>query len=201
MKFDNLYAVRLSTVVAIVAASVTIGTSAASAAPSQSFPGCGTLIEGQSGDCIKALQVYLNIDNPSYGLTEDRRFGRLTRIAVLDFQGRNRLPADGNVGPITADALIARAQVVQNATYNSYVDSPVPQPQRQSPASGGATALGRPVSECVKDLVKDKTFGDIVQKYAKDKLGMRDIVKKLAKISPPVDVAEAVWCVSFADPE
>ena len=46
-----------------------------------------------------------------YDLTPDGKFGRLTRIAVLDFQGRNHLPADGNVGPVTANALLDQTSV------------------------------------------------------------------------------------------
>ena len=182
--------VHITATVVLVTALTLVGLGTASAAARESFPGCPVLIEGQSGKCVRALQVYLNIDNVSYDLTEDSRFGPTTRIAVLDFQGRNRLPADGNVGPITANALIERAQQVRIAN-DSFVNSPVPQ-SRRFPASTGVTGLGKSVGECVEELVEDKVFGDIVEKYASDKLGMKDIVKKLAKISPPVDVAEAV---------
>lgn len=197
---------RFLGVASVIGVSAVIGFGTASAAPGGSFPGCPALIEGQqSGGCVEALQVYLNIDNPGYGLDVDGTFGPLTRIAVLDFQGRNHLPADGVVGPVTANALIDRAEQVRAATQGSYVNSPVPQPYVNSPvprgATGEAVSLGKPVGECVEELVKDKPLGDIVEKYAEDKLGMHDIVHKLAKIATPVDAAEAVWCVSFAKPD
>jgi peptidoglycan hydrolase-like protein with peptidoglycan-binding domain len=72
----------------------------------RSFPGCPLLIERFSGDCVVQLHRALNSVNSAYGLTEDGKFGPMTRIAVLDFQGRNHLGADGNVGGITADELL-----------------------------------------------------------------------------------------------
>jgi hypothetical protein len=42
----------------------------------------------------------------SAGLTEDGRFGLRTRGAVLLFQRRHGLPADGKVGPLTETALV-----------------------------------------------------------------------------------------------
>lgn len=79
---------------------------------SGSFVGCPLLLEGQESDCVFILQHYLNaVDDSydpgeSYDVPEDGYFGPATRIAVLDFQGRNDLPADGNVGPETAERLV-----------------------------------------------------------------------------------------------
>jgi uncharacterized protein (TIGR02594 family) len=58
------------------------------------------LREGDTGPSVKALQSRLR----SFGheLVIDGAFGPATKIAVVAFQGRNRIAADGYVGPITA---------------------------------------------------------------------------------------------------
>ena len=96
-----------STIMASMFASLGLA-QAASPTDSRSYQGCPLLIEAEATNpqnCVQRLQNDLNRDNPGYNLDPDGKFGRLTRIAVLDFQGRHHLPADGNVGGITADAL------------------------------------------------------------------------------------------------
>jgi len=72
-----------------------------------SLIGCPLLLEDKSsGPCVEALKGELNAVNPAYGLdTSNADFDAATRIAVLDFQGRNHLEADGNVGSVTAEEL------------------------------------------------------------------------------------------------
>lgn len=66
-----------------------------------------TLRRGDSGDDVKALQELLNAIG--YELTVDGNYGRGTKDAVRDYQKRNKLPADGNFGPVTAEKLLADA--------------------------------------------------------------------------------------------
>lgn len=66
-----------------------------------------TLSYGDSGDCVARLQRRLNELGLDCGnqLTADGVFGRLTRMRVYAFQGRNRLAVDGIVGPDTRGKL------------------------------------------------------------------------------------------------
>ena len=52
---------------------------------------------GMEGSDVKELQVYLN--KFGYGLEEDKKFGKLTENAVIDWQGHYGLERDGIVGP------------------------------------------------------------------------------------------------------
>jgi hypothetical protein len=54
---------------------------------------------GQQGDDVRILQTLLGIKNP------DGIFGAATRDAVITFQRKNGLVADGTVGPMTWSAL------------------------------------------------------------------------------------------------
>src|SRR6476469_7191817 len=88
----------------------------ASASEERSFPDCPLLLEDKSsGPCVEKLQEELNAVNPEYGLVVTKRFDAPTRIAVLDFQGRNHLDADGNVGSATADELQRQFDAVSAA--------------------------------------------------------------------------------------
>src|SRR5256885_7613141 len=65
-------------------------TGVASASDDRSFTGCPLLLEAKSsGPCVEKLQSELNAVNPQYKLTVTKSFDAPTRIAVLDFQGRN----------------------------------------------------------------------------------------------------------------
>lgn len=62
---------------------------------------CDTSLSiGDSGDCVRRLQRRLNELGLNCGneLTVDGQFGRLTRMRVFAFQGRNRLEVHGIVG-------------------------------------------------------------------------------------------------------
>jgi peptidoglycan hydrolase-like protein with peptidoglycan-binding domain len=59
---------------------------------------------------VQQLQNDLNTVNSGYHLDPDGKFGPDTRIAVLDFQGRNHLGADGTVGATTATELSKQAR-------------------------------------------------------------------------------------------
>lgn len=99
-------------IVAAVTAALLVGGAGPAAADdteNRSYPGCPLLLEGQTSSCVERLQRDLNAVDPDYALPETGFFGPATRTAVLDFQGRRRLPADGNVGGLTADALAREA--------------------------------------------------------------------------------------------
>lgn len=63
--------------------------------------------EGDHGAATKEIQTGLNYLN--YGLTVDGDFGPATKAAVIDFQGKHGLDADGVVGEYTWAALIKAA--------------------------------------------------------------------------------------------
>ena len=63
--------------------------------------------EGDKGDATREIQTGLNF--LGYGLEVDGRFGPRTTAAVIDFQSKNGLNADGVVGEYTWAALIGAA--------------------------------------------------------------------------------------------
>lgn len=64
------------------------------------------LRRGDTGDDVKALQQLLN--DLGYEIKVDGNYGRGTKEAVRDFQEKNKLDADGNFGPKTAEVLLAK---------------------------------------------------------------------------------------------
>lgn len=93
---------------------VVLGTGLAVVAPaapaSAAITLCDTTLRyGASGDCVRRLQQRLNELGLDCGnqLTVDGAFGRMTRMRVYAFQGRNRLAVDGVVGPNTRAKLAA----------------------------------------------------------------------------------------------
>lgn len=107
----------------VVAASMVLGHGSAWAQP-RSLTDCPLLIEGQSSPCVQLLQESLNRLDVGYGLTADGEFGAATRIALLDFQGRNRLPADGNAGPETLSALSLQTETVASPSPGATLPTP-----------------------------------------------------------------------------
>jgi hypothetical protein len=106
----------LTSLVAVLAATLGLllvvpGLAAAEEPPLSS---CPLLLENKStGTCVALLQHALNKTGAPYNLPEGKQpgagtFGAATRIAVLDFQGRNGLAADGNAGPQVIRALVAQ---------------------------------------------------------------------------------------------
>lgn len=65
------------------------------------------LRRGDSGDDVKQLQEILN--GMGYEITVDGNYGRGTKAAVRDFQEKNKLDADGNFGPKTAEVLLSKS--------------------------------------------------------------------------------------------
>ena len=82
---------------------VTYDASAAPAVPAtQTVPGLPELSKGSSGDSVKALQILLIGYGHSCGDSGvDGDFGKATKDAVVKFQSKNGLDADGIVGPMT----------------------------------------------------------------------------------------------------
>ncbi|WP_052441789.1 NlpC/P60 family protein [Streptacidiphilus anmyonensis] len=66
---------------------------------------CGTIVQGNTGNCVASLQALLNQHGAS--LNVDGQFGPLTLTAVESFQTAHGLTADGQVGPATEAALYA----------------------------------------------------------------------------------------------
>ena len=105
----------LSTATAQTDTGLNMSAGVASADEGRSFPGCPLLLENKSsGPCVEKLQNELKKVNPAHNLTVTKTFDAPTRIAVLDFQGRNHLDADGNVGSVTADELQRQYDAIVN---------------------------------------------------------------------------------------
>ena len=54
----------------------------------------------------KVVQLQEALKSRGYNLTSDGKFGRITEAALMDFQRKQGLPANGMVGPKTAAYLI-----------------------------------------------------------------------------------------------
>lgn len=70
---------------------------------SSTLASCPPVREGDSGDCVLAVQNTLSARGAAVGV--DGAFGPATRAAVENFQRDNGLPVDGVVGPETSAAL------------------------------------------------------------------------------------------------
>lgn len=70
-------------------------------APGDYYP---TLKQGSRGEYVLAWQKYLNMSGYICGL-EDGKFGKNTKIAVMDFQRDHGLVPDGIIGPKTWNAI------------------------------------------------------------------------------------------------
>lgn len=114
------------------------GAGAASADTGASFAGCPQLDEGDTGPCITQLQQKLTKVHPEYNLPGSETFGPATRIALLDFQGRNHLGADGRFGTTTARELDRQ----YDAANRGAVASPTAKPVETTPA--GSSLPGCP---------------------------------------------------------
>jgi peptidoglycan hydrolase-like protein with peptidoglycan-binding domain len=64
-----------------------------------------TMLRGQTGPDVLAIQEALNIRTSNRGLITDGKFGPKTEAAVKDFQKRSRLKTHGIVGPRTRSVL------------------------------------------------------------------------------------------------
>ena len=73
----------------------------------------GIVRQGDSGNRVKAVQYSLVVGH-GYDLIVDGEFGPATRAAVVDFQTGAEIDADGEVGPITFQALLTPDDVSVN---------------------------------------------------------------------------------------
>lgn len=82
------------------------------------------LHEGARGDSVRTLQTQLNINGAH--LTVDGDLGNRTDAAVRAFQTANGIPADGMVGPATANMLYnpAAHHIAANAPGNTPTGNP-----------------------------------------------------------------------------
>jgi len=112
MQFTRMLGRRrllVATVVTLTALSGAVGlqtaTKVAATTVSAHLTNCpGTLAEGSVGGPVVGVQGILDYDY-GYDLLGDGDFGPLTRAAVMNFQARHGLEADGVVGPHTWHAL------------------------------------------------------------------------------------------------
>jgi len=122
-------------------------------ADQRSYPDCPLLIEGMRGSYVERLQRDLNSVNSTYNLPKTGFFGALTRSAVLDFQGRNNLPADGNVGGDTADALTKQAVQPPQSTVEPDRAPGISQAE-SLPSRSGAAKICKGVGGAANNLLQ-----------------------------------------------
>ncbi|WP_433035295.1 peptidoglycan-binding protein [Actinomycetospora sp. CA-053990] len=126
----------------------------------RSYPGCPVLLESQRNSCVVRLQRDLNSTNPTYNLPGTDLFGPATRVAVLDFQGRNHLPVDGNVGAATADLLVDQAEHASGSNTDAPDGSPqqtdeIPQGTGRYAALGDSFSSGEGAPEAGREYLDD----------------------------------------------
>lgn len=161
---------------------------------------CPKLSEGDESGCVQLLQIELDAINSGYNLQQDSKFGPATRIAVLDFQGRNHLGADGIVGPATESEL--QRQFDQVSVPTPTRGAPELTPMQVCEAIGGegwipdhdggcdpdgAIPLGRAPWDCAQDALGKKVVEEFKKKWAEEgaeaaaKAGTAEGAKSLAK--------------------
>jgi peptidoglycan hydrolase-like protein with peptidoglycan-binding domain len=124
------WGVRAAAVALAVGGAALLGAGPANAA-ADTLQGCGVLREGPgTSDCVRTLQRFLNLVNPAHALRVDGRYGEGVRKAVLDFQGRNHLGADGVVGRRTAELLESQARARSNGAGRAPAAPQQPLPDR-----------------------------------------------------------------------
>jgi tetratricopeptide (TPR) repeat protein len=97
----------------------------ASAQPAFSLPEGEVLRLGERGEAVQQLQEALK--RLGYDLdTVDGRFGDSTRKAVMAFQTKNKLKADGLVGPKTFRAIVGGEAAPEPETADVAMTEPVP---------------------------------------------------------------------------
>lgn len=161
-----------------------VHTSSVGRTGTSSFPGCPLLVEAAStGPCVERLQRSLNEVNADYDLPVTGFFGRSTRVAVLDFQGRNGLGADGNVGSDTARAL------ARQAGEHGSVASPRPAPRVETTEREFWKCLGK----AGEGVVKVKKLQKIYQLHRRgaSKAGIKEVATGI----PAVDLIKIFACL------
>jgi peptidoglycan hydrolase-like protein with peptidoglycan-binding domain len=101
---------------------------------------------GSSGENVISIQYMLR--SRGYQLNVDGRFGQLTAQAVIDFQGKNGLRADGAVGPLTWPKLIVTT--------------------RTGSSGEAVIALQRQLNAHSYNLVTDGRFGQLTAQAVMD---------------------------------
>lgn len=91
--------------VALYSAKLAAAHADAAGAAQPDNPIAGMLRIGMRGDAVRRLQLALNRATNRPPVLVDGVYGRVTEIAVAQFQEARGLEADGVVGPITAQAL------------------------------------------------------------------------------------------------
>lgn len=76
--------------------------------PGKYFPSRGYYTVGDTGSYVTTIQTTLN--KLGYKLSTDGKFGPATKAAVVDFQKKNKLVADGLLGPATWNILIQKTK-------------------------------------------------------------------------------------------
>jgi peptidoglycan hydrolase-like protein with peptidoglycan-binding domain len=216
---DRSFMRRVHAAAAVLVSVITVVISAgpALADPATSFPDCPVLSENNStGPCVQRLQNDLNAVNSGYGLTPDGTFGADTRIAVLDFQGRNHLGADGIVGAETADLLAAQAQAMGSVATPQ--PGPSRTPQERCASLGmivygtdrcirdGVVASGLSATECLKEQVGAKAYEEAVKQGFGDEAARALASEAAGKALEKLSLIKSVWdgakCMFFDnDPE
>jgi hypothetical protein len=111
---------------------------------------------GSSGTAVRALQTQLNASQLALGpkLSVDGSFGKVTHIAVIAFQRRKGLKADGVVGAKTARALAWNYQPVNEKPYIVRYDKP-PLPAATPPLAVVAEAIRAGMDPLTEKLADD----------------------------------------------
>jgi peptidoglycan hydrolase-like protein with peptidoglycan-binding domain len=118
------------------------------------------LRQGASGAQVKKLQEAL-------GISADGKFGPGTRKAVVEFQTKNGLTADGIAGPMTLSKLSAFAGDITPATVAAatlpadfVIEAPEPLPPLTSAdvaASTTTVAAGKPVTAAASEPAPERS--------------------------------------------
>lgn len=176
------------------------GIARADGTDSRSFPGCPLLVEHNSGDCVQKLQHYLNAVNSAYSLQEDGKFGPATRIAVLDFQGRNHLGADGNVGGITADTLMGQFNQIPAAATPpgppNCLDQGMVSDDQGGCVADGVIGGGKSLTACLQDLTIDEVHARVIEKsFTHGQFSnWKSAFSSVKKLAPWITAAQAFKC-------
>ena len=121
---------------------------------------------GSNGDEVRALQMLLNQAGLGCVLTADGRFGKRTHVALMAFQRKKGLKADGVVGPSTARALGWNCRAMDARPYVIRYDKP-PLPAMTPPFTAVAEGI-RVGMGAFKELM----FDGITKAYARTNYGV-----------------------------
>lgn len=122
----------------------------------------GMVHKGSSGADVSALQSLLN--TLGYGLAVDGAFGSGTDAAVVDFQSKNGLDADGWVGPLTwaklGEAKVEILTVTEEVKPEATPETPIETPTTETTGSQSNVPA---ISVTNRSIVSRGSFGDDVK--------------------------------------